>query len=224
MQPAYFYSSMKSSVDNYSHLVVDIIFAFSPPKIIPSQINHLAIQPIPHGRQKASFIAVAGADNSVRVLSLERERPLKQLSAQACGYAPESVCLIEMAADADAGSVGGVSVNLYLNIGLSTGILIRCVVDGITGTLSDQRSRFLGHKKVKLHKVRRVEEEILLLRLCLRRGGYMCLVVHSCVCWHSCVCCCAQLCMLACDLVVSFVCDLVWTCGKTKSKFVLSLS
>ena len=43
--------------------------------------------------------------------------------------------------------------SLFLSIGLSSGILIRSVVDFVTGTLSDQRSRFLGAKFVRLHKV-----------------------------------------------------------------------
>eukprot|EP00397_Hematodinium_sp_SG-2012_P002911 GEMP01002919.1.p1 GENE.GEMP01002919.1~~GEMP01002919.1.p1 ORF type:complete len:1075 (+),score=238.62 GEMP01002919.1:465-3689(+) len=110
----------------------------------------LAVQPLPETKARASFMAIGGVDNTIRVLSLERERPLKQLGAQLLQSAPESVCLIEMknlGQSADAHS-------LFVNVGLSSGILIRCVVDFVTGTLSDQRSRFLGARAVKLHKVR----------------------------------------------------------------------
>lgn len=94
-------------------------------------------------------MAVGGVDNTIRILSLERERPLKQLSAQALQSPAESVCLLEMKNLGQAEDVH----SLFLSIGLSSGILIRSVVDFVTGTLSDQRSRFLGAKAVRLHKV-----------------------------------------------------------------------
>ncbi|CAJ1389864.1 unnamed protein product [Effrenium voratum] len=109
----------------------------------------IAVQPVPDNRQRASFMAVGGVDNTIRILSLERERPLKQLSAQALQSPAESVCLLEMKNLGQAEDVH----SLFLSIGLSSGILIRSVVDFVTGTLSDQRSRFLGAKAVRLHKV-----------------------------------------------------------------------
>eukprot|EP00439_Symbiodinium_sp_Y106_P084816 s629_g26.t1 len=109
----------------------------------------IAVQPVPENRQRASFMAVGGVDNTIRILSLERERPLKQLSAQALQSPAESVCLLEMKNLGQAEDVH----SLFLSIGLSSGILIRSVVDFVTGTLSDQRSRFLGAKAVRLHKV-----------------------------------------------------------------------
>lgn len=114
------------------------------------EINCLAVQPLPDNKARASFMAIGGVDNTIRILSLERERPLKQLGAQVLQSAPESVCLIEMK------NLGQSADNhsLFVNVGLSSGILIRCVVDFVTGTLSDQRSRFLGARAVRLHKVR----------------------------------------------------------------------
>jgi len=110
----------------------------------------LAVQPLPENKTRASFLSVGGVDNTIRILSLERERPLKQLSAQAMQSAPESVCLIEMKNLGQSADVH----SLFLNVGLSSGILIRSVVDWVTGTLSDQRLRFLGSRAVRLHKVR----------------------------------------------------------------------
>merc|ERR1740123_654731 len=77
------------------------------------------------------------------------KRPLKQLSAQALQSPAESVCFLEMKNLGQSEYVH----SLFLSIGLSSGILIRSVVDFVTGTLSDQRSRFLGAKSVRLHKV-----------------------------------------------------------------------
>ncbi|CAE7661655.1 Sf3b3, partial [Symbiodinium microadriaticum] len=100
-------------------------------------------------REKLGMFSFRGVDNTIRILSLERERPLKQLSAQALQSPAESVCLLEMKNLGQAEDVH----SLFLSIGLSSGILIRSVVDFVTGTLSDQRSRFLGAKAVRLHKV-----------------------------------------------------------------------
>jgi len=110
----------------------------------------LAVQPIPEGRKRGAFMCVGGVDNTVRILSLDRERPLKQLSAQALAAAPESVNLIEMKSMGQSEDMH----SLFLNVGLTSGILIRSVVDFVTGTLSDQRSRFLGPKAVSLHSVK----------------------------------------------------------------------
>jgi splicing factor 3B subunit 3 len=113
------------------------------------EVTCVSVQPVPQNRHRAHFLAVGGVDNTVRILSLDRERPLKQLSAQALQSPAESVCILELKNQ-------GASMeehSLYLNVGLSKGILIRSVVDFVTGTLSDQRSRFLGPRGVKLHRV-----------------------------------------------------------------------
>lgn len=46
-----------------------------------------------------------------------------------------------------------VNSELYLQVGLSNGNLLRTAVDFVTGNLSDTRTRFLGSKGVKLFKV-----------------------------------------------------------------------
>jgi splicing factor 3B subunit 3 len=43
---------------------------------------------------------------------------------------------------------------LYLNIGLQNGVLLRTVLDGVTGEMADTRARYLGGKAVKLFKIR----------------------------------------------------------------------
>lgn len=58
----------------------------------------MAIQAVPEGRVRASFLAVGGLDNMVRILSLEKDRNLRQLATQLLpnNATPESVCLVTM--------------------------------------------------------------------------------------------------------------------------------
>ena len=42
---------------------------------------------------------------------------------------------------------------LYLNIGLHNGVLLRTVLDQVTGDLSDTRTRYIGSRPVKLFRV-----------------------------------------------------------------------
>jgi splicing factor 3B subunit 3 len=76
---------------------------------------------------------------------------------QALPAPPESLCVLEMggsggdAASVDlVASVGG----LFLNIGLQNGVLLRTVLDSVTGDLSDTRARYLGSRPVKLFQVK----------------------------------------------------------------------
>ena len=57
----------------------------------------------------------------------------------------ESVCLLEMTVDDER--------QIYLNVGLNNGVLLKTVIDSITGNLTDTRTRFLGSKPVKLFKI-----------------------------------------------------------------------
>ena len=57
------------------------------------------------------------------------------------------------AAGGGAAAPSGVATCLYLNMGLSNGVLQRVQVDAATGALSDTRTRFLGAKPVRLFRV-----------------------------------------------------------------------
>jgi splicing factor 3B subunit 3 len=74
---------------------------------------------------------------------------------QALPAPPEALCIVEMGgAEAkeetgEAGTIGG----LFLNIGLQNGVLLRTVLDTVTGDLSDTRTRYIGSRAVKLFRI-----------------------------------------------------------------------
>lgn len=115
-------------------------------KVMDSDIVSLDIAPIPEGRHRSKFLAVGCSDNYVRILSVDIDQCLSKISMQLLPGSPESLSLIEL------GNVGEVK-QLYLNVGLSNGILIKTCVDAITGALSDIRTRYLGNKAVNIFKV-----------------------------------------------------------------------
>ena len=61
-----------------------------------------------------------------------------------------SLCIVEMGARGASSASGA---QLYLNIGLQNGVLLRTVLDGLTGELSDTRTRFVGTRPVRLERV-----------------------------------------------------------------------
>lgn len=68
---------------------------------------------------------------------------------QALPALPESLCIVDMG-----GSEDGGSGTLYLNIGLQNGVLLRTVLDSVTGDLADTRTRYLGSRPVKLFRIK----------------------------------------------------------------------
>ena len=113
-------------------------------KEISCPITCLALGPVPPGRQRSSFVAVGCSDNTVRVLSLDPETCLQSLSMQAINSTPESICIVEMM------DLGASTGSLYVYIGLQNGVLIRTLLDNISGLLTDSRLRFLGPRPVRL--------------------------------------------------------------------------
>ena len=97
-------------------------------------------------------IAVGLADNTVRIISLDPNDCLTPLSMQALPDAPESLCIAEMGGTEGRDGEPGLKGQLYLNIGLQNGVLLRTVLDQVTGDLSDTRTRYLGSKPVKLFR------------------------------------------------------------------------
>ncbi|XP_041377174.1 splicing factor 3B subunit 3-like [Gigantopelta aegis] len=115
----------------------------------------MALGRVPTGEQRSRFLAVGLSDNTVRIISLDPTDCLSPLSMQALPAPPESLCIIEMGGSeskeetGEPGSQGG----LYLNIGLQNGVLLRTVLDLVTGDLSDTRTRYIGSRAVKLFRI-----------------------------------------------------------------------
>ncbi|KAL3859524.1 hypothetical protein ACJMK2_009740 [Sinanodonta woodiana] len=124
-------------------------------KEMSTEVVCMGLGRVPAGEQRCRFLAVGLSDNTVRIISLDPSDCLSPLSMQALPAPPESLCIIEMGgAEAkeetgEPGSVGG----LFLNIGLQNGVLLRTVLDTVTGDLSDTRTRYLGSRAVKLFRI-----------------------------------------------------------------------
>lgn len=123
-------------------------------KEMSADVICMALGRVPVGEQRCRFLAVGLADNTVRVISLDPNDCLAPLSMQALPAAAESLCIIEMGGveETETGpeaQKGG----LYLNIGLQNGVLLRTVLDMVTGDLSDTRTRYLGSRAVKLFRI-----------------------------------------------------------------------
>jgi splicing factor 3B subunit 3 len=107
-------------------------------KNFASDLTSMSISAIPSGRTRGLFVSISTADKAVRILSLEPDKLLKQVSAQTFPVVAEST---------QVGSEG------YLCVGLVNGTIVRCSMDKTTGALTDARSRFLGPKSVRLERV-----------------------------------------------------------------------
>jgi len=92
-------------------------------------------------------LAIGDWDNTVRIFSLDPENCLQSVCVQALPTHPESLSIIQMSGPDGQGS-------LFLNIGLNNGVLLRSVLDSVTGELTDTRTRFLGSRPVKLFKIK----------------------------------------------------------------------
>jgi splicing factor 3B subunit 3 len=118
-------------------------------KDLAMEASCVDVGPIPEGRQRSRFLAVGGWDNTVRILSLDPEDCLTILSTQALPALAESLAVVEMERK---GSEAGIP-QLYLNVGLQSGVFMRTAIDSVTGVLSDTRTRFLGNRPIRLFKV-----------------------------------------------------------------------
>jgi len=111
-----------------------------------TEVTALAVGPIPEGRQRSRFLAVAALDSTVRVLSLDPADCLNALALQAVPAISESLLFLT--------ATSSTSTPLFLQMGLSNGILLRTEVGQTTGTLTDTRTRFLGTRSPKLFSVK----------------------------------------------------------------------
>jgi len=124
-------------------------------KEMSADVQCMSLGSVPSGEQRCRFLAVGLSDHTVRIISLDPQDCLQPLSMQALPAASESLIIIEMGGGKDDLMTEGPSLGgIFLNIGLSNGVLLRTVVDSVTGDLSDTRTRYLGSKPVKLFRVK----------------------------------------------------------------------
>ncbi|GAM20196.1 hypothetical protein SAMD00019534_033710, partial [Acytostelium subglobosum LB1] len=131
------------------------------------EISAIEIAPVPHGRQMARFLAISDWEGPVRVLSLDRDNCLNQVSMMDTDKVlVESLALIEMTVQ-EAGleathqhghhqpaNMPTGPGTLFLNVGLKNGIMKRSIIDSLTGEISDTRTRLIGRKAVKFAKIK----------------------------------------------------------------------
>lgn len=132
-------------------------------KQMEGNVTALSLGKVPEGRQRNSYLAVACDEDSndyiVRILSLDPDNILENLSAQALSNSASAMAMMSMD--------DGTSSTLYLHIGMINGIYIRTVVEPTTGNLVDSRTRFLGPSAIKLSEIS-VREQTAVLALCTR--------------------------------------------------------
>uniref|UniRef100_A0A8C9I3S3 Splicing factor 3B subunit 3 n=1 Tax=Piliocolobus tephrosceles TaxID=591936 RepID=A0A8C9I3S3_9PRIM len=126
-----------------SHALVEICR-----KNINVEILCLSMQQIPNNRLRTSFLAVGCLDNVVRILSIEKDKYFKQLSTYLLpnNASSQDICISDMK---ELGNDKERNI-LFLNIGLNTGVLLRSIIDPVSGTLSNHYSKYLGAKCVKI--------------------------------------------------------------------------
>ena len=78
-------------------------------------------------------------DQTVRIISLDPDSTLETISLQALTSPPSSICIVDML---DAG-INRNQPTVFVNIGLQTGVLLRTVLDPVSGQLTDTRTRYL---------------------------------------------------------------------------------
>ncbi|KAG7281570.1 hypothetical protein CRUP_007604 [Coryphaenoides rupestris] len=124
-------------------------------KEMSADVVCMSLANVPPGEQRTRFLAVGLVDNT---------DCLQPLSMQALPAQPESLCIVEMGGVEKQDELGekGTIGFLYLNIGLQNGVLLRTVLDPVTGDLSDTRTRYLGSRPVKLFRVRMQGQEAVL--------------------------------------------------------------
>ncbi|ERS97181.1 pre-mRNA-splicing factor RSE1 [Sporothrix schenckii ATCC 58251] len=130
-------------------------------KEMSGTVTSLSLGAVPEGRLRSSFLAVGCDDCTVRILSLDPETTLENMSVQALTAAPSALLIMAM----DDSSAGGSA--MYLHIGLNSGVYLRTVLDEVTGELTDTRQRFLGPKQVRLFSVS-VQRRVCVLALSSR--------------------------------------------------------
>ncbi|KAG8947907.1 pre-mRNA-splicing factor rse1 [Tulasnella sp. 419] len=118
-------------------------------KAMGSTVLAMSVGDVPVGRQRTPYLAVGCEDQTVRIISLDPDSTLETISLQALTAPPSAICIADML---DA-SIDKHNPSMFVNIGLTNGVLLRTVLDPVNGQLTDTRTRFLGSRPVRLVRV-----------------------------------------------------------------------
>ena len=119
-------------------------------KQLNKEVTCLSIGPIPKQSIRSKFLAV-GCEKIVQILSLEVEDKMTTLARQQCGADISGIAIVDM--ENQLGQPG-LSENLCMFIGCVNGIVVRSVIDGMKGEITDSRPRFCGTHPCKLVKTK----------------------------------------------------------------------
>ncbi|UZJ51035.1 hypothetical protein CBS101457_000355 [Exobasidium rhododendri] len=133
-------------------------------KPMGAAILTLSMGEVPSGRQRTPYLAVGCQDQTVRIISLDPESTLASISIQALTAPPTSICIAEM----QDYTIDRNHPTMFVNIGLSNGVLLRTTLDPVSGQLTDTRTRFLGVRPVRLIRVKMQDEQTAVLALSTR--------------------------------------------------------
>lgn len=126
-------------------------------KEFSSQISCMALGDIPPGDLRSQFLAV-GVEQKVCIMSLDLSDCMSEITRQAFASKPESLSITELGGGRDL----NYTTQLYLNVGLQNGELVRTRIDRVTGDLSEPIRRYLGSRPVSLFSIRVQEKQAVL--------------------------------------------------------------
>ncbi|KAG8918653.1 pre-mRNA-splicing factor rse1 [Tulasnella sp. 418] len=106
-------------------------------KAMGSTVLAMSVGDVPVGRQRTPYLAVGCEDQTVRIISLDPDSTLETISLQALTAPPSAICIADML---DA-SIDKHNPSMFVNIGLTNGVLLRTVLDPVNGQLTDTRTR-----------------------------------------------------------------------------------
>ncbi|TDL17743.1 hypothetical protein BD410DRAFT_807099 [Rickenella mellea] len=115
-----------------------------------STVVALSVPEIPIGQLRSKYLAVGCEDQTVRIVSLDPDNTLETTSLQALTSPPSSLCIAEIM---DA-SVDKHRPTTFVSVGLRNGVLLRSVLDPVSGQLTGTRTRFLGSRMVRMARIR----------------------------------------------------------------------
>lgn len=114
-----------------------------------SSITSMALCDIVPGELRSQFLAV-GFEQKVSIISLDLNDCMTEVTRQTFTSIPETITMAELGGNHDLNR----AAQLYLNVGLQSGELVRTRLDQVSGDLSEPIRRYLGTKAINLFNIR----------------------------------------------------------------------